>query len=198
MKLYGLTGGIASGKSAVTRILRTGGVTVLDLDQIARDVVAPGTEGLGQLEDAFGAGYVNLDGTLDRRRLADLVFNDAAELAKLDAIMGPLMWADVERQLERLERVAGVEFAFLDAALIFEKGLQEKLDGVLVVTADPDVRMRRAMARDGATEEHVRARMDAQMSDPDKLLRADFVIDNSGTLDELEGRVAAALREIRG
>jgi len=194
MKLYGLTGGIASGKSSVTEILREEGIEVLDLDQIARDVVAPGSDGLGQLADAFGAAYINIDGTLERKKLAALVFNDKAELAKLDALMGPLLWDEVERRRPTMHG----DVAFLDAALIVEKGMHEKLDGVVLVTADTPVRVARAMARDGATEAQVRARMGAQMPDSEKVTHAEFVIDNSGTLTALRHRVMAVLKEIRG
>ena len=194
MRLYGLTGGIASGKSAVTKILREAGVVVLDMDQIARDVVAPGCDGIGQIADEFGAGYINLDGSLERKKLAALVFAHPVELARLDALMGPLMWAEVQRRQAEMND----DLAFLDAALIVEKGLHEKLDGLVLVVAELPVRVCRAMARDGATEAQVRARMGAQMSDTEKRPHAHFVIDNSGTLKMLRRRVLAVLGEIRG
>lgn len=193
MRLYGLTGGIASGKSAVTSILREQDLEVIDLDQISRDVIEPGSSGLGKLLDEFGAGYVNLDGSLDRKKLADLVFNDKKELAKLDGLMGPLMWEEVVRQREALDG----NLAFLDAALLIEKGMHEQVDGSVLVTAPMDVRVRRAMERDGATEQHVRARMSAQMDDDEKRALADFVINNDGTLQELRGQVMALLEKIR-
>jgi dephospho-CoA kinase len=194
MKLYGLTGGIASGKSAVTAHLRDLGYAVIDLDQIAREVVRPGTPGLGQLIDTFGAGYMTIEGELDRKKLADLVFNDARELARLDNLMGPLMWAEVERQRDELVG----DLAFLDAALLIEKRMHEQVDGILLVKAPLEVRVRRAMERDGATEAHVRARMKTQMDDAEKSKFADHVIVNDGTLLELHAQVRTILEKIRG
>lgn len=193
MTLVGLTGGIASGKSAVTQILRDNGYRVMDLDQIARDVVAPGTPGLGHVVDAFGAAYLNLDGSLNRKMLAHLVFNNPKELAKLDALMGPLLWAEVERQRAEI----GAELAFLDAALLIEKDMHEHVDHVILVTAPEEIRVRRAMARDNATADEIQARMRAQMSDDQKRTIADTVIENVGTLEELRVRVMGVLEAIR-
>jgi len=193
MKLYGLTGGIASGKSTVTRFLRSAGHTVIDLDQISRDVLEPGSNGLSQILDAFGAGYVNLDGTLDRKKLGHLVFHDKAELAKLDALMGPLMWAEVERQRDAISHGP---FSFLDAALLIEKGMHKHVEGIVLVTAPTEVRLARAMARDDATGEDIRARMDAQMDDEEKRKMADYVIENDGTVPELLRKVERFLDDI--
>jgi dephospho-CoA kinase len=193
MKLYGLTGGIASGKSTVTHFLRSAGYTVIDMDRISRDVLEPGSDGLGQILNTFGAGYVKLDGTLDRKKLAALVFHDKKELAKLDALMGPLMWAEVERQRDALP--AG-PFSFLDAALLIEKGMHKHVEGIVLVTAPVEVRLARAMARDDATEEHIRARMDAQMDDDEKRKMADYVIENDGTRPELLRKVQHFLDKI--
>jgi len=192
MKFYGLTGGIASGKSAVTKILRDEGIEVLDMDQISRDVLQPGSPGLEHIVDTFGAGYITLDGSLDRKKLADLVFNDKIELAKLDNLMGPLMWDDVVRQRE----AASGDLVFLDAALLIEKGMHEHVDGIVLVTAPVDVRVRRAMKRDRASEAQIRARMSAQMDDEEKRRLANFVIENTGTVQELRGQVLTVLENL--
>ena len=193
MKLYGLTGGIAAGKSTVTHFLRSAGYTVIDMDQISRDVIEPGSPGLGQIIDAFGAGYLNLDGSLNRKRLADLVFHDKEELAKLDGLMRPLMWAEVGRQRDA---IPSGPLSFLDAALLIEKGMHEHVDGIVLVTAPEEVRLARAMSRDGATGEHIRARMDAQMDDEEKRKMADYVIENDGTQPELLQKVQRFLHEV--
>lgn len=193
MKLIGLTGGIASGKSAVTKILRQRGYPVINLDQIAREVVVPGSVGLERIVETFGAGYVNLDGTLDRRKLADLVFHDKEQLTQLDALMGPLLWAEVERQRKALQG----DLVFLDAALLVEKGMHTKVDHVILVTAPEKVRVQRSMTRDRTTEDQVRARMRAQLSDDEKRKVADFVIANDGTLTDLCIRVTEVLEAIR-
>lgn len=195
MKLIGLTGGIASGKSAVTSMLRDHGYHVLDLDQIARAVVQPGTLGLAKLVDEFGAGSLKLDGSLDRKKLANLVFNDKKELARLDNLMGPLLWGEVERRRENLKRVAG-DVAFLDAALLIEKDMHKDIDAIILVTAPVEERVRRAMARDKTTEKQIRSRMATQMSDDEKLTYADYIIDNTGTLEHLRHQVVAVLRKI--
>lgn len=192
MKLYGLTGGIASGKSAVTSFLREQGYDVMDLDQISRDVVQPESEGLGQVIEAFGAGYMSFDGTLNRKKLAELVFNDKRALERLDNLMGPFIWNEVIRQRECFTGA----LAFLDGALLIEQRMHDKVDGILLVTAPEEVRLRRAMARDGATEAHIKARMAAQMNDTDKENFADFVIKNEGTLPELFLQVEGILDEI--
>jgi dephospho-CoA kinase len=165
----------------------------MDLDVIARNVVEPGSEGIAKIVDTFGAAYLNLDGTLDRKRLAALVFNDKAELAKLDGLMGPLLWAEVERQRDSMD----AELAFVDGALIIEKGMHKQLHGIVLVTAPFSVRVTRAMERDGATVEEVKARVQSQMDDHEKRRYADFVIDNDGTLHELQERVMTVLEQLR-
>lgn len=192
MRLYGITGGIGSGKSAVTAILRRHGFKVFDLDEIARDLVVPESEGLGKIVETFGAGYLTLDGHLDRKRLAATVFSDPAELAKLDAIMGPLLWDEVLRRSTGIE----ADVAFVDGALLIEKGMHARLAGTVLVTAPERVRLRRAMERDGASAEQVRARMRTQMSDDEKRKAADFVIDNAGGIRDLEDKVRGLVREL--
>jgi len=193
MKLIGITGGIGAGKSEVTSVLRQLGFTVMDLDEIARTLVEPGSKGLAAIVDLFGAGYMNIDGTLDRKKLAVLVFNDKAELTKLDNMMGPLLWGEIERQRDELD----VDFAFVDGALLIEKGMHEKLDGIVLVTASFSVKMQRAMGRDNATPDEIKARIDAQMSDTEKRRYVDYVIDNDGTLHELRERVVRLVRTIQ-
>jgi dephospho-CoA kinase len=193
MKFYGITGGIGSGKSAVTKILRAMGFQVVDLDQVSRDIVCPESEALCQIIDTFGAGYLTLEGELDRRRLADLVFHDPAELAKLDAIMGPLLWAEFLRRAADLDG----PFCFLDGALLFEKGMHEQLDATILVVAPEHVRMRRVVERDRVSDDHVRARMRTQMSDDEKRAKADYIVENDGTLEMLESRIHLLVAELR-
>jgi len=193
MKLIGITGGIGAGKSEVTSILREFGFTVMDLDEIARSLVEPGSTGLAAIVDLFGAGYMNIDGTLDRKKLAVLVFNDKTELAKLDNMMGPLLWGEIERQRNDLEG----DFVFVDGALLIEKAMHEKLDGIVLVAAPFSVRVQRAMSRDNTTLDEIKARIDAQMSDSEKRRYVDYVIDNDGTLHELRERVLSLVRILR-
>lgn len=193
MRLYGITGGIGSGKSAVTAILRDMGLSVLDLDEISRELVVPGSEGLRRIVAVFGPDHVRPNGTLDRSRLAGVVFSDEAALASLDAIMGPLLRAEIARRGSLIE----APLAFVDGALLIEKKMHADLAGLVLVTAPQDVRVRRVMARDGLDAQQVYARMRAQMSDEEKTLHADILLSNEGTLADLEIKVRAMVEILR-
>jgi dephospho-CoA kinase len=187
MHLFGLTGGIASGKSTVARRLRARGVPVLDADELAREVVARGTDGLAELVAAFGAEVLTTAGDLDRKRVADIVFRDAGARARLNAIVHPRIGAlTAARSAEVASR--GEPLGCYEAALIVENGLAEAFRPLVVVSAPEALQVARAMARDGATEEDARARVRAQMPLAAKAAVADHVIENTGSLAELVAR----------
>ena len=187
MLRVGLTGGIGAGKSEVSRRLAAQGAVVIDADLIAREVVEPGTEGLAEVVEAFGSEVLRPDGGLDRGRLGDLVFADPELRRKLNAIIHPR----VAQRMAELERAAGPSAIVVhDVPLIAENGRAGAYDMVVVVDAPPRIQAERLVRRRGMTREQARARMAAQASREQRLAIADIVIDNSGTLEDLDRRVA--------
>lgn len=178
--VIGLTGGIACGKSTVSQYLRQKGISVVDADLVARQVVAPGTVGLRQIKDTFGWQYIMPDGSLNRTLLGKKVFADKNALAQLNAIIGPLIAAELERQLKE----AG-SFVVLDAALLLEEERYRSLvDLVWVVTVEPEEQLRRLLARNHYSRQQALDRIAAQMSNEQRLQYADAVIDNNGTKEQ--------------
>jgi dephospho-CoA kinase len=187
MQVYGLTGGIASGKSTVSRMLRELGVTLIDADALAREVVEPGQPGLAELASRFPFALTP-DGRLDRARLAEHVFARPSEREALNALLHPLIAAAFEKRRSQAE-AQGVPFVVYDAALLFENGLHEQLDGVILVTLPPELQRARLMARDGLTLEQARQRLSAQWPLERKRPLARWVVDNSGTEAETRAHV---------
>ena len=183
----GLTGGIGSGKSTVSRLLEQRGALVVDADLIAREVVAPGTPGLAAISEAFGSGVLAPDGSLDRAALAAVVFADPDARRRLDAIVHPLVRA---RATEIAAAAPADAVVVNDVPLLVETGQAAAYDVVLVVEADSSVRVERLVQR-GLAAEDARARMVAQASDEQRRAVADVVLDNSGTPDDLAAQVDA-------
>ena len=187
----GLTGGIGSGKSTVSRLLAGRGAVIVDADVIAREVVEPGTPGLAAVVDAFGTAVLAPDGSLDRPALAGVVFADPEARRRLDEIVHPL----VRARATELAAAAPPDAVLVhDVPLLVETGQAGTYDLVLVVEADPATRVARLVER-GLTAEDARARMGAQATDDQRRAVADVVIDNSGALDELENQVDRFWRE---
>jgi len=186
MLKVGLTGGIGAGKSEVSRLLVECGAVLIDADRIAREVVAPGTPGLAAVADAFGAGVLAPDGSLDRPKLGSVVFADPEKLAVLNAIVHPLVGAR-SRELE----AAAPEDAVVvhDVPLLAENSLAPLYDVVVVVDASPATQLDRLVRLRGMTEEDARARMAAQATRDKRLEIADIVIDNDVDLPRLERSV---------
>ena len=202
MLRVGLTGGIGSGKSEVSRRLAARGAPIIDADLAARDVVQPGTPGLGEIAAVFGPRVLRPDGSLDREQLGQLVFADPGLRAKLNAIVHPLVHERM-RQLEQQAIAAAGPAAIIvhDVPLLAENGLGRGFDTVLVVDAPDDQRVQRLTATRGMTAAHAQDRMAAQASRQQRLAIADIVIDNSGTLDDLDHRVDevwGVLRDLAG
>ncbi len=194
MRIVGLTGGIASGKSTVARMLAERGVPVIDADAIAREVVEPGMPALAAIAARWPE--VVRDGVLDRQALGAVVFRDPAERAALEAIVHPAIRAEVEKRLEAL-RACGEPIAVYEAALLVEAGLDEEMDALVVVALPEEEQLRRVVARDGISEEAARARLASQAPLAEKLRRADFVIDNSGDRATLRRRVDEVWSAVR-
>lgn len=188
MDVYGLTGGIGSGKSTVAELLEEYGVPVVSADELSRVVVAPGSEGLRLVVERFGPEILGEDGGLDRRKMAAVVFRDPERRRELEAILHPRIRDRFEQVLDALEK-AGHEVAVYEVPLLFERNLQGEMKAVILVTAPMDVRVARVRSRDDVTETEVRARIAAQMDEDQKRRRADYIIENDGSLDELRREV---------
>ncbi|MFO0758257.1 MAG: dephospho-CoA kinase [Byssovorax sp.] len=196
LHLFGLTGGLASGKSTVAARFRALGLPVIDADQLAREVVAPGSEGLQAVVKAFGEGVLAADGSLDRARMAELVFSSPDKRRTLNSIVHPRIAALTAERAAELA-AAGETLACYEAALLVENGIADAFRPLVVVAVPLDVQVARAMARDGATEEQARARIAAQLPLSAKVAAADFVIDNGGDREATGARAAEVLAEIR-
>src|SRR4051794_41180316 len=185
----GLTGGIGSGKSEVSRRLRELGAVVIDADAVAREVVEPGTPGLDAVVEAFGEGVLHADGTLDREGLGRIVFADPDKLARLNAIVHPLVGERIAGRMAEVERDHPDGVVVYDVPLLVENHLQDGYDVVLVVAASAETQLRRLVQHRGMSEDDARARIAAQAPLPDKLAVADIVVDNDGPLAALGPRV---------
>ena len=194
IKLIGLSGGIGSGKSTVADMLRQRGIPVVDADVIARQVVQPGLPAYRDIAQAW-PGVVAADGTIDRKKLAAIVFSDPASQAHLEAITHPRIREEIAVQAEALGK-AGHALAFLEAALIVESGYYKQLDGLVVVAASETKQIERVMARDRSTREAALARIHAQSSLEEKIRVATHVIDNDGDLASTWAQVDVLLAKI--
>lgn len=194
--LFGLTGGVASGKSTVARRFAARGLDVIDADQVARDVVEPGTDGLAAVVQAFGEGVLTAEGRLDRPALGKLVFGDPEARRRLEGLLHPRIAMETQRRAAALAE-GGKALACYEAALLVENGMQDAFRPLVVVSLPPEVQRARLMARDGATEEEAQRRIDAQLPLAQKVAVADHVIDNTGDLDALLARADEVLDAIR-
>jgi len=195
VRIWGLTGNIGSGKSTVGRMLMARGIPVVDADRVAREVVEPGRPALREIASRF-PGSVRADGSLDRKALAARVFADAAERAALNAIVHPRIAEEVARRMAALA-ASGEKVAVYEAALIVENGLHRGLEGLIVVTAPPEVQIERLRRRDGMTEEEARARIASQLSADEKARAAAVVIENGGSEAELVAQVERLIERLR-
>ena len=196
MVVVGLTGGIGSGKSTVAAMLAERGAVVVDADRLAREAVAVGTTGHRAVVDRFGADVVADDGSLDRRALAGVVFDDPAALADLNAIVHPPVRAAIAARLAELTGTEAV--VVLEIPLLVESGRSYGESAVVVVDCPEDVALRRLVDGRGMDEADARRRMAAQIPRAERLAAADLVIDNSGPLEALEPQVAELWAGIKG
>jgi dephospho-CoA kinase len=191
--LVGLTGGIGSGKSTVSAMLAERGAEIIDADHIAREVVMPGTAAWCKIRDHFGPGVLFSDGSIDRQALADIVFGDPGKLALLNEITHPAIF---QRMADRLEAARDRDvIVVLDAALLIETGLARRVD-VLVVTHSPKEIQTERLTANGMPAEHADARIASQLAPEERLARADIVIDNSGSLEDLGRQVDEVWKEL--
>jgi dephospho-CoA kinase len=194
-RLIGLTGNIGSGKSTVGRLFAARGVPVVDADDLLREVQAPGSPGHTEIAAAWPQALA-ADGRIDRKRLGDIVFAEPTARRRLEAITHPRI-QELSRARAAALAAAGHDLAIYEASLLVESGRDKELDGLIVVTASPETRLARVMARDGVREEDVRARMRAQLPQEDKVRLATHVIDNDGDLAATEAQVERVLASLR-
>jgi dephospho-CoA kinase len=186
----GLTGGIGSGKSSVSRLLASYGAVVVDADLIAREVVAPGTPGLAAVVEEFGPSVLLPDGSLDREAVGRVVFGDPARLAALNAIVHPLVgerWRELEESAER----EGAAVVVHDVPLLAENDLGSQYDEVVVVDCPVETQVERLVEQRGMSESDARARIAAQATREQRLAVATQVVHNEGSLEDLGAQVAA-------
>lgn len=195
MLLVGLTGGIGSGKSTVAAALVDRGAVLVDADRIVHDLQQPSTVVFDEMVEAFGEGIVAADGSLDRKAVADIVFGDPDALARLGAIVHPRVHQEITRRVSEQEGTDNV--VVLDIPLLGEAGWPGIL-GTIVVDLPPEVALERLVTHRGFSESDARARIEAQMDRDQRLAFADFVVDNSGTPDDLATEVERAWEWIRG
>ncbi len=195
MTTVGLTGGIATGKSTVASLLARLGAVVLDADQMVRELQRPGTTVYEAIRETFGPNILQSDGTIDRKRLGEMVFQDEGVRRRLEAIVHPALVAAIEERLRAFE-AQGVRLCVVELPLLIEAGAQGRFDWVVVVTAPEEVQVSRLMADRGLTREEALARIQSQMSLQEKVAVADFVIENVGALEEVEARVRELYRAL--
>ena len=193
--MIGLTGGIASGKSTAARALVELGARVVDADQVARDVVAPGQPALAEIVRAFGREVLLPDGTLDRKRLGAIVFADGEQRRALNAITHPRIAVETQARLGRL-RDEGAPVAVYEAALLVENGAHHGLDGLIVVACDEATQLARLVERDRLSEAEARARIAAQAPVADKIAAATWVVDTGGPLAQTKRQLARIWEQI--
>jgi dephospho-CoA kinase len=194
--VVGLTGGIGSGKSTVSALLAAKGAVVVDADAVVHELQRPGTAVFEAMVDRFGNGIVAADGSLDRSAVANIVFNDPDALADLNGIVHPAVGAEIVRRMDELSTTDAV--VVLDVPLMVESARGYPVAGLIVVDVDPEVALRRLVEQRGMREDDARARISRQASREERRARADVVIENSGSLDDLAAQVDRAWRWIEG
>ena len=187
----GLTGGIASGKSTVSAMLRQMGATVIDMDLIAREVTQPGSDALLSMSRRFGAGILNKDGSLRRDLVGKIVFTDSEDKKWLEALLHPLIRAQAEAEAQAAFN-AGKRIVVFDVPLLFESGWNEWVDTIWTVYVPTGIQKERLQERDGFTEQEIMDRIASQWPIDEKAKRADVLIDNSGSLERTRQQVESA------
>ncbi|KAJ7165855.1 dephospho-CoA kinase-domain-containing protein [Mycena filopes] len=195
MLVVGLTGGIATGKSSVSNLLKSKHIPVVDADILARQVVEPGTPALAKIVSFFGPEILQSDGTLDRKKLGSVIFNDEVKRRKLNSIVHPavrraMLWGVLKHWLR------GSKYCILDVPLLIEGGLWKLVGQVVVVHCSAEVQLERLMQRDNSSREDATSRLNSQLAIAEKVRYADRVVDNSGSLQELEAHVNALVESL--
>jgi dephospho-CoA kinase len=194
--LVGLTGGIATGKSFVSQLLRQRGCVIIDADVLAREAVAPGEPALARIAEAFGGDVITPDGALDRRKLGAIVFADPAKRKRLEEIVHPAIRERFAQQVADLEKRGFTGLVFYDAAILIESLNDKSVEKIVVVTTDEATQRARLIARDGIDSAEVERRIASQMPLAEKIELADYVIDNSGDRAATEAQLERVLQAL--
>ena len=181
MLVVGLTGGIASGKSVVSKTFKKLGLPIINADLIAREMVKPGEVSYQEIVDHFGKGILNPDQTINRRKMAKIIFSDSKERERLNSILHPRIVEKIKRRIRDFKE-RGERIVILDAALLIEAGELSLADKLIVVTVSPKIQVKRLVQRDHLTEREAKERIATQMPLSEKVKLADYVIDNSGSV----------------
>jgi len=189
MLVVGLTGGIASGKSVVSKILGDLGALVIDADGVSREIMVPHTECWEQVVSSFGKEILREDLTIDREKLADLVFKNPKQRAKLNSVVHPAIMKRIEERLDTIKEKDPETIVVIDAALLIETGMYKRYDKLVVVYAGKEMQLKRLMARDGMSRDEAQRRIDSQLPLREKIKLADFVIRNEGSLKKTKEEV---------
>lgn len=197
MLKVGLTGSIAVGKSHVLSVLAELGCHVIDADQIAREVVEPGSAGLAAVAAYFGSEVLTPDGTLDREKLGAIVFNDEGKRQKLNSLLHPLIIARQDELLGSHQQQDPNGIAIIDAALMIESGGYKRLDKLIVVHCDPEIQLQRLMKRDGLSRVDADKRIKSQMPQKEKMRYADFLVDTSGDFAKTRAQVETVYAQLK-
>lgn len=182
MKVIGLTGGIASGKTTVSNFLKSKGYEVIDADLISREIYNVNQEAYNKIIEEFGDAILNRDRTIDRKKLGSIVFNDKSKLNKLNEITHPIIINKILKRIEEI-KLKGEKICFVDAALLIEANLIIYVDEVWLVVVDKEIQIDRLMKRDNLTFEEAKKRVESQMAVEEKIKYADYVINNSKSID---------------
>jgi len=196
MLKVGLTGGIACGKTVVRRRLEERGIPTLDADAVVHRLLQSGTDVTRQIAESFGAAVIASDGSVDRKALGAIVFTDEEARKRLNAIVHPGVWREIERFFEEREKVSD-PVAVVDAALMIETGSYRRYDRVVVVHCLPELQLERLMARDGLSREDAERRIRSQMPIEKKQLFADFLVDTSGSIEETMNHIDEIASQLR-
>jgi len=197
MLKVGLTGSIAVGKTCVLAVLAELGCHVIDADEIAREVVEPGTKGLELIRNAFGDEVLSAGGKLDRSKLGAMVFVDEDKRTKLNALLHPLIIAAQDERIREFQKIEPRGIVVIDAALMIESGGFRRLDKLIVVHCRPEIQLERLMSRNGLSREAAEQRINSQLPQEEKKKYADFLIDTSGDFAYTRAQVEAVFIELR-
>ncbi len=195
-KIYGLTGGIAAGKTTVLDIFREKGCQVYDADQVARDVVMPGTKGLKLITKQFSKHILLENGELDRQKLGRIVFSDARQLKLLNNITGPIIRQQIVDMIDKIKKDPSDQLNIFEVQLLFESNYQQYFNATIAVYVEPEIQLTRLMKRNKLDKKAAQDKINSQMSMSEKRDLANFVIDNSGDIDHLNQEIDQLIKQL--